>query len=248
MENTEKNRNAVPVEPLEKGEVNEMNNVRKTENADDVKLVETRLKRKVVKSQVIPGGAPYDVELKRGQVLRIIDLEGQQGVDFLCFNKHNTEERYNLAHSIKKAATLNLTKGHILYSDAARPMLSIIEDTCGHNDTIAGCCTEQTNWLFYGKNDSKTSCRANFLGMFKKYGMGRRDLVGNLNFFCIVPVAADLSIPELTFADAPSKAGDFIDLRAEMDLICFISNCPQMNNPCSGGRPSPIEAVVWEEA
>lgn len=209
--------------------------------------VETKLVRKIVKSDVIPGGAPYETILKKGQVLRIVDLEGQQGVDFLCFNKDNTEERYNLAHSIKRAATLNLTKGHSLYSDAARSMVTIIEDTCGHNDTIVGCCTEQTNWLFYGKNESKTSCRANFLSVMKKHGLGRRDLVGNINFFCIVPVAADMSIPELTFADAPSKPGDFIDLRADMDLIVVISNCPQMNNPCSGGKPTPIKAIVWEE-
>jgi urea carboxylase-associated protein 1 len=222
----------------------------KNENVtkETVADVATKLVRKVVKSETIPGGAPYDLVLKKGQVLRIVDLEGRQGVDFLCFNKDNTEERYNLAHSIKKAATLNLTKGHVLYSDAARPMLTIIEDTCGHNDTIAGCCTEQTNWLFYGQNKSETSCRANFLGSMEKYGLGRRDLVGNLNFFCIVPVAPDMSIPELTFADAPSKAGDFIDLRAEMDLICVISNCPQINNPCSGGKPTPIQATVWEEA
>lgn len=220
----------------------------KTAKTKSEPSIETRLVRQQIKSDIIPGGAPYSVELKKGQVLRLIDLEGQQGVDFLCFNKENNEERYNIAHSIKKAATLNLTKGHILYSDAARPMVSIIEDTCGHNDTIAGCCTEQTNWLFYGKNESETSCRANFLSVMKPYGLGRRDLVANINFFCIVPVAADMSIPELTFDEAPSKAGDFIDLKAEMDLICFISNCPQMNNPCSGGKPTPIQAIVWEEA
>lgn len=210
--------------------------------------VSTQLTRNVISSDTIPGGAPYSLELKKGQVLRITDLVGQQGVDFLCFNPKNTEERYSFAHSIKKAATLNLTKGHVLYSNSARPMISIIEDSCGHNDTIVGCCTEQTNWLFYGKNESKTSCRANFLSVMKKYDLGVRDLVGNINFFCVVPVAADLSIPELTFADAPSKAGDFIDLRADMDLICFISNCPQMNNPCSGGKPTEIQATIWEEA
>ncbi len=225
---------------------NEITNV--NVKSDDLAVdVSSKLKRKVISNEIIPGGAGYDLILKKGQVLRLVDLEGAQGIDFLCFSQENTEERYNLAHSIKKAATLNLTKGHILYSDAARAMLTIIEDTCGHNDTIAGCCTEQTNWLFYGKNESKTSCRANFLTSMKKYGLGRRDLVGNINFFCIVPIAPDMSIPKLTFADAPSVAGDFIDLRAEMDLICVISNCPQMNNPCSGGKPTPIQALVWEE-
>lgn len=210
-------------------------------------VVGTRLQRKVVKTEVIPGGKGFSVVLKKGQVLRVTDMEGAQGFDFLCYSEANTEERYNSAHSIKRAATLNLTKGNVLYSDAARAMMTIIEDTCGHSDTIAGCCTEQTNWLFYGKNDSETSCRANFLQEMKKYGMGRRDLTANLNFFAIVPIAADMSIPELTFGDAPSKAGDFIDLRAEMDLICFISNCPQVNNPCAGGKPTALETIIWEE-
>lgn len=210
-------------------------------------LVETRMKRKVIREAIIPAGDPWSAELNRGQVLRIIDLEGQQGLDFLCYNKSNPEERYSAPHSIKKAATLNLTRGHVLYSDAARAMVTIIEDTCGHNDTIAGCCSEQTNWLFYGKNESHGSCRSNFLKAMKPYGLGWRDLVPNVNFFCIVPVSPDGSIPASTFAAPPSKPGDFVDLRAEMDLIVFISNCPQMNNPCSGLAPSPIKTVIWEE-
>lgn len=208
--------------------------------------VETRLKRTILHEEVIPAGQPWSGELAKGQVLRIIDLEGQQGLDFLCYNKANTEERYSAPHSIKRAATLNLTRGNVLYSDAARAMVTIIEDTCGHNDTIAGCCSEQTNWLFYGKNESHGSCRSNFLKVMKPYGLGWRDLVPNVNFFCIVPVASDGSIPASTFVDPPSKAGDFVDLQAEMDLICFISNCPQMNNPCSGLAPTPIKVVIWK--
>ena len=217
------------------------------ENKTTPASVETRLKRKIIKEDIIPAGAPWSGELKKGQVLRIIDIEGQQGLDFLCYNKENTEERYSAPHSIKRAATLNLTRGNVLYSDAARAMVTIIEDTCGHNDTIAGCCSEQTNWLFYGKNKSIGSCRSNFLKAMEPYNLGWRDLVPNVNFFCIVPVAKDGSIPESTFTDPPSKAGDFVDLRAEMDLICFISNCPQMNNPCSGLEPTPIKAVIWED-
>jgi len=209
--------------------------------------VETRLKRKIIKEEVIPAGQPWSGELKKGQVLRIIDLEGQQGLDFLCYNKDNTKERYNAPHSIKRAATLNLTRGHVLYSDAARAMVTIIEDTCGHNDTIVGCCSEQSNWLFYGQNESHGSCRSNFLKVMKPYGLGWTDLTPNVNFFCVVPVAKDGAIPASTFADPPSKAGDFVDLRAEMNLICFISNCPQMNNPCSGLAPTPIKAVIWED-
>ena len=163
------------------------------------------MKRKVIREAIIPAGEPWSAELNRGQVLRIIDLEGQQGLDFLCYNKSNPEERYSAPHSIKKAATLNLTRGNVLYSDAARAMVTIIEDTCGHNDTIAGCCSEQTNWLFYGKNESHGSCRSNFLKAMKPYGLGWRDLVPNVNFFCIVPVSPDGSIPASTFAAPPSK-------------------------------------------
>lgn len=208
----------------------------------------SRLSRKVVREAVIPAGGAFGAMVARGQVLRIIDLEGQQGLDFLCYNAANPEERYNAANSIKKAATLNLTRGHVLYSDAARAMATIIEDTCGHNDTIAGACSEQTNWLFYGQNRSVGSCRANFLQAMEEFGLGRRDIVANVNFFVTVPVAPDGSIPASTFGEAPSVAGDFVDLRAEMDLLCFISNCPQVNNPCSGGRPTAIQVVIWEES
>lgn len=210
--------------------------------------VSTRLARRVVKEDVIPAGGHYGEIVRKGQVLRIIDLEGKQGLDFLCYSADNPEERYNAANSIKRARTLNLTRGHVFYSDAARAMATIIEDTCGHNDTIAGACSEQTNWLFYGQNRSVGSCRQNFLKALEKFGLGRKDIVANVNFFVTVPVAEDGGIPASTFGEAPSKAGDFVDLRAEMDLICIISNCPQVNNPCSGGAPTPIKAVIWEEA
>jgi urea carboxylase-associated protein 1 len=209
--------------------------------------IESRLAKGIVSEETIPAGKGWGGVVKRGQVLRIIDLEGKQGLDFLCYNADEPEERYNAANTMKKAATIRLTRGHVLYSDAARAMATVIEDTCGVNDTIGGACSEPTNWLFYGRNRSNGSCRSNFLEVLSRYGLGRKDIVANINFFAHVPVAADGAIPKLTFADAPSKAGDFVDLRAEMDLLCVISNCPQINNPCSGGAPTPIQVVIWEE-
>src|SRR5918997_1434360 len=94
---------------------------------------------------LIAPGSSWSGTVRRGQVLTITDLEGQQGVDFLCYAEENHEERYHAANTIKKACTLRLTTGHVLYSDVARPMMTIVEDTCGWHDTIAGCCSVPSN-------------------------------------------------------------------------------------------------------
>lgn len=192
--------------------------------------------------EIAPGGSWSGV-VQRGQVLTITDVEGQQGVDFLCYSRDNPEERYHAANTIKKACTLKLTKGHVLYSDIARPMMTIIEDTCGWHDTVAGCCSVPSNKLLYGA-DGSVGCRENFLKELEKHKLGRRDIVANLNFFCRVPVQLDNALDPHTFVGAPSKPGDRISLRAEMDVLAVISNCPQINNPCSGGKPTAIIVTV----
>jgi len=199
----------------------------------------------VVYETVVAPGAPWSKIIRRGQILRITDIEGQQGVDFLCYSADDPEERYHAANTLKKAATLRLTTGHVLYSDVARPMMTIAEDTCGWNDTIAGCCSGPSNRLLYDAEHSP-GCRENFLSELARHGLGRRDIVANLNIFCRVPVSPDNQLDPLTFVGAPSKAGDHIDLRAEMDVLGVISNCPQINNPCSGGRPTPIRVLIRE--
>jgi uncharacterized protein len=191
---------------------------------------------------IAPGGSWSGI-VRRGQVLTITDLEGQQGVDFLCYAADNHEERYHAANTIKKACTLRLTAGHVLYSDVARPMMTIVEDTCGWNDTVAGCCSVPSNRLLYGA-EGTVGCRENFLKELQKHNLGRRDIVANLNFFCRVPVREGNSLDSQTFVGAPSKPGDRISLRAEMDILAIISNCPQINNPCSGGKPTPIRVTV----
>ena len=181
--------------------------------------------------------------MRRGNVLTITDLEGKQGVDFLCYSQENAEERYHAANTLKKAGTLRLTTGHVLYSDIARPMMTILEDTCGWNDTIAGCCSVPSNRMLYGATGN-VGCRENFLKELQRHSLGRRDIVANLNFFCRVPVRDNNGLDALTFVGAPSKAGDRIALRAEMDVLALVSNCPQVNNPCSGGKPTPIRVTV----
>jgi urea carboxylase-associated protein 1 len=196
-----------------------------------------------VRAEVIPAGGAWSAIIRRGQMLRIIDTEGRQGVDFLCYAAADPQERYHAANTLKRAGTLRLTTGHVLYSDIARPMMTVVDDSCGCHDTIAGCCSAPSNEMMYGVKNAP-GCRESFLAELAKHGLGRKDIVANLNFFCNVPVGSANELAPLVFADAPSTAGDFIALRAEMDVLAVISNCPQVNNPCSGGHPTPIEVVI----
>ncbi len=180
----------------------------------------------------------------KGQVLRIVDLEGLQGVDFLCYNAARPEERYHAPNTLKAAGTLALGQGHVLYSDEARPIFTLIADSCGGHDTIGGCCSAPSNRMLYGVADCP-GCRENFLTALADFGLGRKDIVPNVNFFCKVPVGWDGTLAERTFVDGHSVAGDYVDLRAEMDALAVISNCPQENNPCNGAGPTPIRVVIY---
>jgi uncharacterized protein len=199
----------------------------------------------VVRDDMVPPGEGWADVVRRGQILRIVDQAGKQGVDFLCYHATQPEERYHAANTMKKARSILLTTGHVLYSDVARPMFTIVEDTCGRHDTIGGCCSAPSNFMMYGVKDVP-GCREAFLRLLGQYGLGRRDIVANLNFFSNVPVGPDGKLTDTVFVDGLSKAGDFVDLRAEMDALALISNCPQVNNPCAGLEPTPIRVVIWE--
>jgi len=199
----------------------------------------------VSSEQIIPPGKPWSATIKQGHRLRIVDIEGNQGVDFLCYAAANPEERYHAANTIKKSKTLLLTTGHTLYSDVARPLMTIVDDTCGVHDTIGGCCSAPSNEMLYGVRNAP-GCRENFLHELEKYGLGRRDIVANLNFFCNVPVHGHNRLEPLTFAKSPSKPANYVELRADVDVIAVISNCPQVNNPCNSGKPTSIKVIVLE--
>ena len=139
---------------------------------------------------VVPAGAPWSGIVRRGQVLRITDLEGQQAVDFLCYNAADLQERYHAPNTMKAAGTIFLTAGHKLYSDIARPIFTIVEDQFGGHDTIGGCCSAQSNEMLYGVKNCP-GCRENFLTALAEHGLGRRDIVPNINWFMRVPVSAD---------------------------------------------------------
>jgi urea carboxylase-associated protein 1 len=194
----------------------------------------------VIEDTAVAANATWARVLAPGDVLRIIDLEGRQAVDFLCYNARNPEERYNAADTMKYARTIFLTKGHGIYSDMGRCLFTIVDDTCGRHDTIGGCCSAESNEFRYGVKDTP-SCRANFVRALAPFGLGKKDIVANINFFMNVPVAPDGS---MGIVEGLSKPGDYVELRAEMDVLAVISNCPQTRNPCNGFNPTPIRVVV----
>jgi urea carboxylase-associated protein 1 len=193
----------------------------------------------------IPPGRPWSRIIERGQRLRITDVEGKQGVDFLCYNAHSPQERYHAPNTLKAAGTLRLTKGHTLYSDEARPIFTITEDTCGYHDTIGGCCSAPSNRMLYGVSDCP-GCRENFLEALSVHGLDRRDIVPNINFFCNVPVGDGGALAESVFVEGHSRSGDYVELEAQMDALAVISNCPQVNNPCNDGQPTAIRVTVFD--
>jgi uncharacterized protein len=188
-----------------------------------------------------PGANHYLRKLAKGSYLRIIDLGGQQAVDFLCFDQADPEIRYNSANSIKLNETLYITTGFKLYSDTAEVLMTLTADTVGKHDTIGGACSNQVNYLRYGIKNT-CSCRDNFIAALKTVGMRPRDIHSNINFFMHVPVAKS---GRTGIREGLSRPGDFVELCAEKDVMVVISNCPQFYNPCSGWNPTPIRLIEW---
>jgi urea carboxylase-associated protein 1 len=190
--------------------------------------------------QVVEPG-PFSCKLAKGDHLRIVDLEGQQAVDFLVYDAADHENRYNAANTIKINRSVYVGKGFKLISDLGEVLMTIVEDTVGHHDAIAGCCSAESNHMRYGIKDTP-SCRNNFTTALRAHGMDARDIPANINFFMNVPVRPDGSTE---IVDGLSEPGDYVDLRAEKDVLVVISNCPQQYNPCNGWNPTPIRIIEW---
>jgi urea carboxylase-associated protein 1 len=196
--------------------------------------------------KVVPAGEYWLHVVHEGETLRIVDLEGNQAVDTLFFNADDPAERYSASDTIREQGNLYLSSGTVLLSDLCRPMLTITADTVGRHDTIGGACSTESNTVRYAL-DKKTmhACRDSFLlavAESEQYGLTKRDISHNINFFMNVPVTPD---GKLTFADGLSAPGKYVELRAEMNVIVLISNCPQLNNPCNAYNPTPIEVLIW---
>ena len=195
--------------------------------------------RKTASVTVDPGGS-WGARLAQGELVRFVDLEGQQAVDFLCYNARDTRDRYNAANTMKMAENAYLNAGTVLYGEYATRLMKIVASSCPNHDTIGGCCSAEMNFIRYGRRTH--SCRANFLHELSKFGMGEPDIVANVNWFMSVPVGRD---GHMAISDSPSRPGDHVDVQALTDVIAVISNCPQKYNPACGYNPSPIRVETY---
>ena len=197
----------------------------------------------VIEDTIIAARAGWSRIIKKGEMMRIVDLEGKQAVDFLCWNADDYEDRYAAADTMKINETgIFLTTGTTLYSVGLTPLFIITADTCGSHDTIGGCCSADLNNFRYGVHN-ESGCRENFLLEMDKYGLSKRDMAANVNFFMYVPVSAE---GHMDMGPSISSPGDYVDLRAESDVLAVISNCPQINNPVNDFNPTPVQVIVSE--
>lgn len=184
--------------------------------------------------------------VNRGETLRIVDLHGNQAADTFFFNADDFSERYSAQDTIREQSAIYLTTGSHLMSNLNRPMVSIIADTCGRHDTLGGACAAESNMVRYdlGKRFMH-NCRDTFLLQLAISGLPltKRDLTHNINFFMNVPVTPEGG---LKFDDGVSEPGKYVEMKAEMNVYCLISNCPQLKNPCNAYNPTPIEVLIWQ--
>jgi urea carboxylase-associated protein 1 len=195
-----------------------------------------------VLDEVVAARAPWSAVVAAGHVLTIVDLGGNQAVDFLAYNAHDTAERYSAADTIAAQGSLFLTTGSVLRSCEGRPLMTVVADGVGRHDTIGGACSKESNTLRYGHHTRhQHACVENFLREGARWGLGKRDLVSNINWYMNVPVEAD---GKLGIVDGLSAPGLAVALRAEVDTLVLVSNCPQINNPCNGFDPTPVRMLV----
>ncbi len=196
----------------------------------------------VLHDEVVAARAPWMYRLCAGQSLRIVDLEGNQAVDFLLYSADDDAERYSAQDTIAAQANIFLRTGARLLSNEGRAMMTITGTSVEYHDTIGGACSCESNSLRYGHHTkAQHACVDNFLDANLRDGRGKRDMVSNINFFMNVPVEPDGA---LGIVDGISAPGLTVDLRADMDVIVVVSNCPQINNPCNGFNPTPVRMIV----
>ncbi|MFZ5755577.1 MAG: urea amidolyase associated protein UAAP2 [Pseudomonadota bacterium] len=207
----------------------------------------TRVPAAAVYRKTVGAGDYWMDVVKAGQTLRFVDVEGNQAADTLFYNARNPAERYSAVDTIQRQRRLYLGTGTQLISTEGNPMLEIVADTCGRHDTLGGACATESNTVRYAlEKKCMHACRDSYLLAVTendRYGMTKRDITHNINFFMNVPVTPEGG---LTFADGVSGPGKYVELTAHMDVIVLLSNCPQLNNPCNDYNPTPIEVLVWD--
>ncbi len=199
--------------------------------------------------KVVPAGDYWMEVVRQGQTIRIVDLEGNQAADTLFYSAADPAERYSAVDTIREQRNVYLSVGTKLISTMGNPMLEIVADTVGRHDTLGGACATESNTVRYAlEKKCMHACRDSWMlavAQNEQFGLTKRDITHNINFFMNVPVTPNGG---LTFADGVSGPGKYVEMRAAMDVIVLISNCPQLNNPCNDYNPTPIEVLVWDQA
>ena len=196
---------------------------------------------------IVPAGEPWIREISKGQYFRILDVNGNQAADTLFYNAADYEDRYSAQNTIREQANIYLTTGTRLFSTKGNVLLTIVADTCGRHDTLGGACATESNMVRYAiEKRHMHACRQSFLKAIIGWGRGleKRDIDHNINFFMHVPVTSEGG---LTFEDGVSAPGKYVEMRAEMDVLAVISNCPQLNNPCNAYDPTPVRVLIWDK-
>jgi uncharacterized protein len=205
-----------------------------------------RLPSEAALRRIVAAGDYWIDSLKKDQVLRIVDIEGNQSADTLFFNAADVSDRYSAVDTVREQRNVYLGCGSQLLSTSGNVLAQIVADTVGRHDTLGGACASESNSVRYAlEKRTMHSCRDSYLLAVAEHdhlSLSKRDLSHNINFFMNVPVTADGG---LSFADGLSGPGQYVELRAVMDIIVLISNCPQLNNPCNAYNPTPLEVLIW---
>lgn len=197
-------------------------------------------------SFIVLAGDPFVHEVHMGQIIRIVDVEGNQSADTMFYNARDYSDRYSAQDTIREQGNVYLTTGSRLLSSEGGLLLTIVADTCGRHDTLGGACSVESNMVRYAiEKRYMHACRQSFVKGIQQWkrGLEKRDVASNVNFFMNVPLTPE---GELTFADGVSGPGKYVELRAEMDVLMLVSNCPQLNNPCNAFNPTPLQILIWD--
>jgi uncharacterized protein len=210
-------------------------------------MTTTELIANVISDDVVPACAPWSAIVRTGQTLQIIDLHGNQAVDTLFYgvsgNQVDHALRYSAQATIAAQRNIFLTTGSVLRAADGTALMTIVADEVGNHDTIAGACSKESNTLRYGHHTvHQHACAENFLTEGARWGLGKRDIVSNVNFYMNVPVEPDGTLGIVDGLSAPGKS---LTLRADVDTMVLVSNCPQINNPCNGFNPTEVRMVIW---
>lgn len=191
--------------------------------------------------ETLPANWGMSVIVPRGQTLRLVAGENTQGVSVLLFRADEMTERLNVGDTVKVQWSAKLHKGKLLYSDMGRVLASITDDTYGMHDALAGGSTAATNIKKHG-HDLGRHTRGNFILLASKHGLSKTDIPPCVTFFAPVTVTESGTF---AWVGPEVKSGDYVDLRAEMDVLVFLSNCPHPLSP-SMSEPSPVNLIRWK--